>query len=247
MSYKILIIEDELPAYQRLFKQIVQWQADAIIYKQIYSIASAIDWFQKNKMPDLLFMDVHLSDGNSFEIFNVINITAPIIFTTAYDQYAIEAFKYNSLHYLLKPIDSQDLKNALDKFAQYQYSTLALQNLAQQQNLQETKFDIKLGNKHLQIKLEDICCFYAKEKLNYIFTMQKQSYPIEKSLDKLVAELDGNIFFRVNRHLLCKRDCITSYVTLEKSKLLLHIEPSTPLLANVSSERASEFKKWWEK
>lgn len=246
MSYKILIIEDEQLAYQRLFKQIVKWNSNVIIYNQIYSIASAIEWFTKNPQPDLIFMDIHLSDGNSLEIYNHIKITAPIIFTTAYDQYAIDAFKLNSLHYLLKPIDEIELTNAIKKFEQYHYSQDVLSNLAKQLHQKEMKFDVKLGNKHFQIAMDNINCFFAKEKFNFIYTSQKQTYPIEKSLDKLMTELDNNNFFRVNRHLICKRENIKSFITKEKSKIELELEPEAPVPANISSERSAEFKKWWE-
>jgi two-component system, LytTR family, response regulator LytT len=245
MSKKILIIEDEILAYDRLKDMLLQLDNSLEIYPQVYSIKGSVDFFGKAKQVDLIFMDIHLSDGVSFEIFKQCQVTSPIIFVTAYDEYALQAFKLNSLDYLMKPLQDTELKTALDKFERFAISEEVLKNLAERDSKFIKQLNLKIGNKHFQVNIKDVCSFYSKEKLSFVFTNDGKHYPIDLSLDKLSDSTDPEIFFRVNRHLLVQRSNIKGFATKEKSKLLVNIEPMPPVETNVSSEKSAEFKDWF--
>jgi DNA-binding LytR/AlgR family response regulator len=245
MSKKILIIEDEILAYNRLKDMLLQKDSSFDIYPQVYSIKGSVDFFAKQLPIDLIFMDIHLSDGTSFEIFKQCQVQAPIIFVTAYDEYALQAFKLNSLDYLMKPLQEQELSNALDKYERYTISEEVLRSLAEKDNKYVKQLNLKIGNKHFQVLVKDVCSFYSKDKLSFVFTTDGKHYPIDLSLDKLVDLTDPEVFFRVNRHLLVQRANIKGFATKEKSKLLVSVDPTPPVETNVSSEKSAEFKDWY--
>jgi len=248
---KILIIEDEEAAYKRLQKMVIAELPEANILSPIVSIRSAIEWFSSNPAPDLIFLDVHLADGQSFEIFKQVKVTSPIIFTTAYDQYAIEAFKLNSIDYLLKPIKKEELKRAIEKFLhlnpppgseitiQKLLSTLQAQPAAYKQ-----RFVVKYGEHIKTIETGDSAYFYTENKANFLVTKDNKRYAIDHNLDQLEELLDPKKYFRINRQFIIGFHAITEMFTYSKSRVLIKLNPPSKLETIVSSERSASFKSW---
>ncbi|MFM2387146.1 MAG: hypothetical protein RL660_1903, partial [Bacteroidota bacterium] len=205
MSKKILIIEDEVLAYDRLQRMLLAIDSSFSIYPQVYSVRGAITFFESNPQVDLVLLDIHLSDGKSFDIFKHIQINAPIIFATAYDEYALQAFKLNSLDYLMKPIQEDELRTALEKFDKYMLTAEVLQQLAEHDSKYPRNFNLKIGNKHFQVPTKQIAAVYSKDKLSYVYTLEQKHFPVDLSLDKLMESLNPEHFFRANRHLIIQR------------------------------------------
>ncbi len=202
----IIIIEDEKPAARRL-KRLLE---DFGLYTNtmLHSVKESIAWFQNNEHPDLIFLDIQLSDGLSFEIFEEIDITSSIIFTTAYDAYALKAFKLNSIDYLLKPIDDDELEVAIEKYKKNNKKTENVQiDLSQIHQLlnnpfeknYKKRFTVKVGQYLKIIQLTEIECFYSENKTTYISTTENRSYPLDTPLEQLENQLEEELFFRVNR------------------------------------------------
>jgi two-component system LytT family response regulator len=247
----ILIIEDEEAAYHRLKKLIAEMLPEANILLPVVSIKSAITWFVENAEPDLVFLDVHLADGESFEIFKKVKVTSPVIFTTAFDQYALEAFKLNSIDYLLKPIKKEELKRAVDKFLnsnlsksgqvnfQQLISTLQLQTAAYKE-----RFVVKYGEHIKTIQTADSAYFYTENKANFIVTKDNKRFTIDYNLDQLEVLLDPKKFFRINRQFIIGFHAITEMFTYSKSRVLVKLSPPSKIETIVSSERSASFKSW---
>jgi DNA-binding LytR/AlgR family response regulator len=251
MMNNVLIIEDEEAAARRLSKMIHDILPNANIHPPIVSITSAITWLQNNPSPDAIFLDVHLADGQSFEIFKQVKVTCPIIFTTAYDQYALEAFKVNSIDYLLKPIKKEELQRSNDKFRQL--TTPSQQNLSIEKllaTLQQTKpeykqrFAVKYGEHIQTIETPDVAYFYTENKVNFLVTKQNRRYAIDNNLDQLETVLDPQKFFRINRQFIIGFHSITEMLTYSKSRVLVKLNPATKLETIVSAERSGAFKAW---
>lgn len=247
----ILIIEDEDAAFNRLKKMITGELPGANILPPIVSIKSAIEWFSSNPAPDLIFLDVHLADGQSFEIFKQVKVTRPIIFTTAYDQYALEAFKLSSIDYLLKPIKKEELKRAIEKFLhltpppnseaniQKLLSTLQGQPTAYKQ-----RFVVKYGEHIKTLEMADSAYFYTENKANFLVTKDNKRYAIDYNLDQLEEVLDPKKFFRINRQFIIGFHAITEMFSYSKSRVLIKLNPPSKLETIVSSERSASFKSW---
>lgn len=247
----ILIIEDEEAAYNRLQKMITGEMEDVNILPPIVSVRSAIDWFQSHPLPNLIFLDVHLADGQSFEIFKEVNIKSPIIFTTAYDQYALEAFKVSSIDYLLKPIKKEELKRAIDKFLLFNtpvspdvnfqklLSTLQNHSINYKQ-----RFVVKYGEHIKTIETADIAYFYTENKVNFLVTRENKRFAIDHNLDQLELLLDPKKYFRINRQFIIGFHAITEMFTYSKSRVLIKLNPPSKLETIVSSERSASFKTW---
>lgn len=247
---KVLLIEDEKPASTRLQKLLHEVDTEIEILDVLDSIENSIEWLNTHPMPKLIFMDIQLSDGLSFSIFKKTKVECPVIFITAYDEYAIDAFKVNSIDYLLKPVKKQDLETALLKFKnlQFSYSSLQFDALSiDKQKQYKDRFIIKLGNKIKQVIIEDIAYFFSRDKLSFICDKEGKSYPIDLSLDKIEALIDPSIFFRVNRQIIAHHQAIKDIQTSIKSRIILTLEPPTQIEALISSERSSLFKKWIKK
>ena len=204
---KVLIIEDENAAARRLEKLLRETDPEIAVLQQLDSIETSIAWLQNNPQPDLIFLDIHLADGSSFEIFEHVTISCPIIFTTAYDEYALQAFKVNAVDYLLKPIKNTELQLALDKYKKiYQpavpdYSAL-LDSLRKQegQNYLQRML-IRFANSIRLIDMKDAAYFYTKDKITFLVSRsQAKRYPVDYPLDKLETILDPKFFFRINHH-----------------------------------------------
>ena len=247
---KVLIIEDEKPAAEKLKKSIQKIDPGISVEAMLGSIKEAIVWLQKNPVPELIFMDIELTDGLSFKIFNAVNITCPVIFVTAYDEYWQEAFEHNSIDYLLKPVKQEKLEATLKKYEQLkQYFTSNLQQLIQwqqqpQQQAYKKRFLVKKGNDYLTIKTEDIAYFYAIHKLVCMVEKEGQKFILDKSLSDLEKELEPAMFYRVNRKFLVNINAIRKIKTYPKSKLQLELTPSINEDIIVSQENATAFKEW---
>ena len=251
MIKKILIIEDEEAASRRLSKMIIEILPDSFIYPAIVSITSAVNWLQNNPTPDLLFLDVHLSDGQSFEIFKLVKVTCPIIFTTAYDQYALEAFKVNSIDYLLKPIKKEELQRSINKFIQF--TALSQPNLSIEKLLStlqlsradyKQRFSVRYGDHIKTIETPDIAYFYTENKVNFLVTKENKRYAVDNNLDQLETVLDPKKFFRINRQFIICFHSIAEMLTYSKSRVLIKLNPPSKLETIVSAERSAEFKTW---
>ncbi|MEQ9309530.1 MAG: LytTR family DNA-binding domain-containing protein [Balneolaceae bacterium] len=248
MNY--LIIEDEKIAALRLEEMLQELEPDCTILAKIGSIKESIKWLMLNKA-DIIFLDIQLSDGLSFSIFDKISVSTPVIFTTAYDQYAIKAFELNSISYLLKPIKKQDLKKSLEKFGKIKSGfAIDLESLIstyQNEKLEYKKrFLITIGNTLKKLEVEDAAYFYAMDKSVYSKTFDGKTLPIEYSLDALEELLDPKTFFRINRKYLVNMNAIKRMEAWSRSRIKLHLEPvvSGELDSVVSINRSANFKKW---
>jgi DNA-binding LytR/AlgR family response regulator len=247
----ILIIEDEDAAFNRLKKMITGELPGANILPPIVSIKSAIEWFSSNPAPDLIFLDVHLADGQSFEIFKQVKVTRPIIFTTAYDQYALEAFKLSSIDYLLKPIKKEELKRAIEKFLRLTPPPNSeaniqklLSTLQGQPTTYKQRFVVKYGEHIKTLEMADSAYFYTENKANFLVTKDNKRYAIDYNLDQLEEVLDPKKFFRINRQFIIGFHAITEMFSYSKSRVLIKLNPPSKLETIVSSERSASFKSW---
>ncbi|MDP1727145.1 MAG: LytTR family DNA-binding domain-containing protein [Bacteroidota bacterium] len=250
----ILIIEDEAPALNRIRKLVKELDINIEILGTADSISSAVNLFNRFPEAELALMDIELADGQSFEIFNQVQITCPVIFTTAYDEFALKAFKVNSIDYLLKPIDPQELKQAIDKFNTLQQTKQetqivnigALLNSFKKDLVQSYKqrFLIKIGHKLESIPCIEIAYFMAADKLVYLVNKEGKRYIIDHTLEELSQMLDPKNFFHLNRQFLCNIESIKSINSYFNGKLKVQLKPDVNDEVLVSREKANDFKNW---
>ena len=247
----ILIIEDEQPAANRLKKMVTELQPGANVLENIVSVNSAITWFKENPLPDLIFSDIQLSDGLSFEIFKNVEVQCPVIFITAYDQYAIDAFKVNSIDYLLKPIKKDDLQAALNKFNKLNNKDApaldinkVLEAFTPSKTDYKTRFIVRYGEHIKTIKIEEAAYFYTEDKINFLTTNEGRRYTIDYNLDNLESVLDPKVFFRINRQFIISIHAISEMFTYSKSRVLVKLIPPSKHETIVSTERSGDFKLW---
>jgi Response regulator of the LytR/AlgR family len=248
----ILIIEDEEPAANRLKKMVTELAPDANVLDNIVSVNSAITWFKENPQPNLIFSDIQLSDGLSFEIFKNVEVQCPVIFITAYDQYAIDAFKVNSIDYLLKPIKKDDLEIALNKYKKLNGSAAGstidiskvLEAFTPAKNEYKTRFIVRYGEHIKTIKIEEVAYFYTEDKINFLTTNEGRRYTIDYNLDNLDHMLDPKSFFRINRQFIISIHSISEMFTYSKSRVLVKLNPPSKHETIVSTERSGDFKLW---
>lgn len=248
---KCLVIEDEKVAAEKLIGLIKKYDPSIDILEIIQSVEDSVQWLNAHQAPDLIFMDIQLSDGLSFEIFEQTLVKTPVIFTTAYDEYALKAFKVNSIDYLLKPIDLGELKNAIDKFKENnsvkeipaQVFESIMQSLT---NKYKNKFVIKVGEHIKVFTTGDIQCFYSMEKYSFLQNNAGHDYAIDYSLDQLEDLLDPSMFFRINRSFIVSSSSISDIISYSNSRLKvkLHSNKSDDLI--VSREKVQDFRKWLE-
>lgn len=250
---KVLIIEDEAIAADNLEKQLLEIEPEIKILAKIDSIRETVNWLSNNKV-DLIFLDIHLSDGLSFSIFEQLEVKTPIIFTTAYDQYTLKAFKVYSIDYLLKPIEIEELKKSIEKYKNLikknQESTIDIQALLE--SFKPTKefqkrFIVHAGQKIKMINTTDIAWFTGSDKGTFLCTFSNSSYAIDFSLDKLENILDSERFFRINRNYLINIESINEMYTLTKSRIKIELKPKPDDETLVSFNRMSNFRKWINK
>ncbi len=246
-----LIIEDEKVAAERLSGQIKNYDPSVEITGTVQSVKNAVKWLNSHIAPDLIFMDIQLADGLSFEIFEQTIVKTPVIFTTAYDEYALKAFKVNSIDYLLKPIDQNELNQAIDKFKETnrpkeipaQVFDNILHSLTKKY---KNKFVIKVGEHIRVFMIDDVQCFYSMEKYSFLQNNEGRDYGINYSLDQLEDLLDPARFFRINRKFIVSFSAISDIISYSNSRLLvkLHTNNSDDLI--VSREKVQDFKLWLE-
>lgn len=248
---RVVIIEDEKPSARRLSRMLDDLGIET--HTMLHSVAEAIDWFEGNQHPDLILLDIQLSDGLSFEIFDQVKVNSAIIFTTAYDEYALKAFKLNSIDYLLKPIDDDELKSAIDKFKENQSQAQPLHvDLDQIKRLlvnpldknYKERFTVKIGQHLKIIPTEEIECFYSENKGTYIYTSEKRDYLIDSSLEQLEPMLDPLVFFRVNRKFYIHIKAIKDIIAYTNSRLKLKLHAFDAQEIIVSREKVKDFKNW---
>lgn len=252
MTMDILIVEDEQLAAERLIELLLEIDPAIRIAGTCRSVAETAAWLRAHTA-DLLFLDIQLSDGLSFDIFHVVPVTCPVIFTTAYDQYALRAFKVNSIDYLLKPIRAVDLRESLTK---YRSMTRALQPdleelLRQVKNTTpqyKRRFLIQFGEKIRAVETRDVAYFHALEGSVFLTTSARQCYPVDHTLDALEEILDPAQFFRINRKMIVACSAIQGLVPWSRSRLRLTLQPAEPkdIEALVSVERAAAFRRWMD-
>lgn len=249
MAVKYVIVEDEALAAERLQAMIQEKQPDWELKELIPSVRLAVAKLSTLK-PDLIFLDVHLSDGNSFAIFDQIQPKASIIFTTAYDKYALKAFSLNSIDYLLKPVSSSDLNRALGKFQERSLHTGHEPDW--QSILQDFKphykdrFMVSTGERIKSLPVDEVCFFYAQGKHTFITDRAGREYLIDHTLTRLSEVLDPKKFFQINRQYIVGFDCISEMIAYSKGRLKLVTNPPTPSEAIVSVDKAPRFKAWLE-
>ncbi len=247
---KILIIEDEKLAAEKLESMLLETDPEIHILGKLGSIKESVQWLLQNKA-DLIFLDIQLSDGISFSIFEQVDVSTPIIFTTAYDQYAIKAFELNSIAYLLKPIRKSDLSESLHKFLNLKtaftidFDTLLAQLQGRQPEFKK-RFLIQIGEKIKKIETNETAYFYVLDKNTYLRTFHGSNYPVEYTLDKLETIINPSSFFRINRKYLVNMDAISNMVAYSRGRIKLELKPKTddefdPI---VSIDRSTSFKKW---
>lgn len=248
---KILLIEDEIPAANRLSKLINDAAPDFEIIQICDSIESSIQYLKSNSQPDLLFLDVQLGDGLSFDIFKEVEITCPVIFTTAYDEYVFRAFELNSIDYLMKPIHSDALAKSIDKFRRINQSTPPdwrfLTTLIEEKSAYKQRFLVNVGTNLMSIQTSEIAFFYSVERATFLVNKAGKTYSLEYSLDKLEGMLSPKAFFRVNRQFLISSESIKKIFVLSKSRMKVELEPTFNEDVFVSNARAHEFRMWLDK
>lgn len=251
---KVVIVEDELAASENLVHLLNSIDDTIEVIKFLDSVKSAIVFFSKPHDAQLVFMDIHLADGLSFEIFDKVTINAPVIFTTAYDQYTLKAFKVNSIDYLLKPIDEDELSESLEQFEtqktekkQPNSQMEGLLNLIKSQNkAYKTTYLVNQRDQLIPLKTEKIAFFYIDTGVVKAVTFDNQSYLLDTKLEDIEHELDPNNFYRVNRQFIVRRDAITTIKYYFNSKLIVNVNPVHDERIIVSKAKAAEFKKWMD-
>ena len=247
----IIIIEDEKPAARLLERKIEKLGYS--ITTLLHSVEESLLWFQNNSHPDLIFLDIQLSDGLSFEIFEKIDIKSAVIFTTAYNEYALRAFKLNSIDYLLKPIDEEELATAISKFAnQFQVNSVsnldfeAIKRMLVNPISKEyrKRFSVKIGQQIKVIDVAEIECLYSENKGTYIHTSDNRDYLIDSSLEVVEAELNPNDFFRISRKYIIPLQSVKEIQVYSNSRLKISLPTYKADEVIVARERVSDFKEW---
>jgi DNA-binding LytR/AlgR family response regulator len=228
---------------------LLQLQPDAEVVARIKSIESAVAWLQSNKHPDLIISDIRLLDGVSFDIFSQVKVDKPVIFTTAYDQYAIRAFEVNSIDYLLKPVQKEKLQNSLNKLQSTKEQSVPdyteiLSFIKSNQPTYKSRFMVRIGQRIIAITSEKIGYFFSENKLTYIVTLDGKKFPIDQPLDELIDLLDPKRFFRVNRQFIVAFDSIAEIHPYFKGRIKIILQPKSEEEVVISSDRTPEFKKW---
>ena len=249
----VIIIEDEKPSARRLQRMLSTLNLETEI--MLHSVEESIQWFNNNEHPDLIFLDIQLSDGLSFEIFEAIDIKSAVIFTTAYDEYALQAFKLNSIDYLLKPIDEVELTKAVkkyqDRLPQKQAVTLDFNDIKKLlvnplDREYKKRFSVKVGQHLKLINIEEIECFYSENKGTYLYTSEGRNYLLDTTLELLEQELEPQTFFRISRKYFVNINAIKDMVSYTNSRLQIKLNTYNEDEVIVARERVKDFKEWLE-
>ncbi|TND08733.1 MAG: LytTR family two component transcriptional regulator [Bacteroidetes bacterium] len=248
----ILIVEDEAPAARRLQKMVSELEPAAVFAGHTDGIRSTVCWLETNVAPDLVLMDIQLSDGISFEIFNRTTISSPVIFTTAYDEYAVRAFKVNSIDYLLKPVDKTELRRSFDRFRERRAPVPGSQDLFRKlvnemqtgKPVFKTRFLVSKGPDLFPVESSQAAFFHTEERVVFMHTHDGKRYIIEHTLDELESLLDPAVFCRANRQFILSASCVRSMQAGFNGKIKAFVHPQPPEEIIVSRERAVAFKEW---
>ena len=250
----VIIVEDELAASDNLSYLLTKINPDIKVIAILDTVTATVDYFSKPHDGVLVFMDIHLADGISFEIFDKVEVKIPIIFTTAYDQYALKAFKLNSIDYLLKPIDKEELEDALNRFeAQNQQQGIDDVQMKSLMQLIQTKptnfkqtFLVGMGDRLIPIKTENIAYFFIDTGVVKAVTLQGKSYSLDSKMEEIEEALDPTVFYRANRQFIIKRDAIVNIKFYFNSKLLVSVHPDCKEQIVISKAKATDFKNWMD-
>ena len=256
----ILIVEDEDLAVKKLKKTLSSIDSNATVVGEADSIKSTVSWLKDNPVPDLILMDIELADGQSFEIFNQAEVKSPVIFITSYDEYALKAFKVNSVDYLLKPVQKEDLQAAIEKYrhmkAVYSASLetekpkVSFDDLVKelQQKLQSKEFRkrflVKHGQKLVSIEVDEIAYFFSDGRLNFFKTFDNRKFVVDYTMDELNEMLNPEKFFRISRSFYISIDSVSQIHDYFGNRLLLHLKPESEKESIVSREKVADFKLW---
>ena len=250
---RVIIIEDEELAAERLEKMLIETAPETEVIAKLSSVKESVKWLTLNKA-DLIFLDIQLSDGLSFSIFEQITVKTPVIFTTAYDQYAIKAFNLNSVSYLLKPVRKNELTEALQKYKSLKSAfSIDFENILSavqgKQPDYRRRFLIQIGDRFRKIEAEEIAYFYAMEKCTFLKTFEGNSYPLDLSLDNLVNVIDPSQFFRINRKYVVNMRSMKNMYAWSRSRIKIILSPSVDEDSDtiVSIDRAADFRNWLNK
>ena len=247
---KVAIFEDEVHNSERLVQLLKKCDPAIEVIAVIDSVAAGIQWMEQHNTADLMLMDIQLSDGNCFEIFRQTDVKTPIIFTTAYDNFALQAFKVNSIDYLMKPIDGKELKKALEKYQQFKPAerhTIDIASIAEEfLKRDSTRFIGRLNNQLIYVKAKDIAYLQFVKGVTYATTNNNQKLPLDYSLDQIEKMLDKHLFFRINRQFIIQIDAIKKILTYYNSRLILQLQPDAGTDVIISRERVADFRSWLE-
>ena len=250
---QVYIIEDEPLTLERLQTQLQEIDLSIQVAGTADSIAASVQWLQQNPPPDLILMDIELADGQCFEIFKLVDVQSAVIFTTSYDEYALQAFKVNSIDYLLKPVKREDLIKAIAKYKKFQYGQrdfhIDIQSLISELKSAQapeyrSRFLVKQGQRLVAIEVSDIAYFFIDDRLCFFKTWEKTKYVVDYNLEELEAMLDPKYFFRLNRSVIAHLKAIDRIQTFFNGKLKLDLKPALTEEVVVSRERAQAFKDW---
>jgi DNA-binding LytR/AlgR family response regulator len=250
---KVLIIEDEKLAAEKLIQLLKETSEGIQVISVLESVEETVNWLISNPLPDLIFMDIQLDDGISFEIFDSIKIEVPVIFTTAYNDYAIRAFKVNSVDYLLKPIEKEALKTALRKYEKHfaatgsNFEEKIARVIGQISKTYKSRFFIKIGLHFKSVAIEEICCFFVEEGNTFLKTRDNKTYDLDYSLDQLQTMIDPGLFFRINRSFLVSINAIDEIISYSTTRLKLKLKNSTAQDLIVSRDKVTAFKNWMDR
>ena len=248
---KIAVIEDEVPAREHLLNLIIKVRPNSSVLFTAGSVKESLQQFEKHVTPDLIFMDIQLNDGLSLEIFQKTQIPSPIVFTTAFDQYTLDAFQQNGIEYLLKPIKLADVNRAFEKFdglkGHFQGKIESLIEAFQENTGYRKRFTAKKGLAFKSTPIDDIAYFYSEHKVSFLITKSGEKLIIDDSLADLEGMVNPNTFYRINRKYLASIESIDQFKSFEKGKLLVQFIPSSEEEVIVSQEKASDFKNWFSK
>jgi two-component system LytT family response regulator len=245
---KILIVEDEAAAARRLKKMILDLYPEEQIVNELDSVESSVRWFNNNPSTDLVFMDIQLADGLCFEIFKQVEVTAPVIFVTAYDEYAIRAFEVNAIAYILKPVKATDLEGAMKKLLKTRPKAAPdYQKLLESIHLPgeyQKRLLIKIGQSIRAVEIADIAYFFTQDKIVTLVNFENRKYPTDYTLDELEELLNPAEFFRINRQFIISSKSIREMYVISKSRVKVIMNPPCEMDTAVSAERSADFKKW---
>src|SRR5690554_423310 len=253
---KVIIIEDEKPSARRLKRMLdkINIQTETMLH----SVEESVSWFQENEHPDLIFLDIQLSDGLSFEIFDLVDVKSSIIFTTAYDEYALQAFKLNSVDYLLKPIDAEEMERAIKKFTVNHkinqpitlnfddIKKLLVDPIKSEEKEYKKRFSIRVGQHLKLISTDEVECIYSENKGTYLYTNDGRNYLLDVTLEQLEDQLQPELFFRVNRTFYVNINGIKDIISYTNSRLQIKLHTYNEQDVIVARERVKDFKMWLE-